>query len=75
MSRRRLYVVLTIVAVLAAFFAVVPLAERFAEQQLGWNQAGQTAFAKIAFFPILLLFLCVLKWLGARRRVQPPRTD
>ena len=75
MSRNRLFVVIAIAAAVAAFFIVVPFAQHYAEQHLGWNQSGQDALAKIRFFPILILLLYVLKRLGAQRQERPPGAD
>jgi hypothetical protein len=71
-SKNGLLVLTTIAAAAAAFFLVVPLARHFAEQQLGWNQSGQEALAKIVFFPVLLLALYVLRTLGTQKQDRPP---
>lgn len=75
MSRKTLFVLVTIAATVAAFFVVVPFAQHYAAQQLGWNQSGQDALAKFLFFPILFVFLYVLKRLGAQRQDRPPGSE
>ena len=66
---------MTLAATAAAFFMVVPFAQHYAAQQLGWNQAGQDALAKFLFFPILFLLLYVMKRLGAQRQNRPPGSN
>ena len=72
MSKKRLFIVIAIAAVIAAFFLVVPIAKEFAAKVLGWDQSGQAAFAKFTFFPILLAFLGFVRWLGNRNRSTTP---
>ena len=75
MSRNAVLVAMLLAATAAAYFFVVPFARHYAAQQLGWNEAGQNALAKAAFFPILLLCVFVLKKLGERRQGRSSRTD
>lgn len=75
MSRNGFFVAIAIAATAAAFFVVVPFAQRYAEQQLGWNSAGQNALGKLAFFPVLFVLLYVLRSLGIQRQNRPPRSD
>ena len=75
MSRHTLFVAIAIAAVIAAFLIIVPLAQDYAAQHLGWDEHGQTVFARFAFFPILLVFLGALRWLSLRRRDKPPSGD
>ena len=75
MSRKRFFIGMTIAAAIAAFFLLVPFAQHYAQQRLGWNQAGQDALAKVLFFPILFLCLYVLRKLAAQKPDGRPGSD
>ena len=72
MNRRKLFVLLTIAATVAAYFIIVPLAQHYAAQQLGWDESGQRTLAKFAFFPCLLVCIMVLRKVTAQRPDQSP---
>jgi len=72
MSKRGLFAGIMIATPVVAFFVIVPFAQTYAEQHLGWDRSGQVAFGWFAFFPFLLVFFCLLKWLGMNRRDKPP---
>lgn len=66
MSKRKVWMLVAVAAAAASFFIVVPFAQQYAGQHLGWNEQGQKVFARFAFFPILLALIVVLRWLSAK---------
>jgi len=70
-SKRKILMLLAVAGAIAAFFLVVPVAEQFAGQYFGWDQRGQEAFGKFAFFPILVGLLIVLRWLSMKKEPPP----